>query len=238
MNQKYCAQTQEKSKMAFPPGWKLKLTTNKFGKKVAHYYPPYGSPLTCMRQLIVKFPAKNFHNFNQLTGKFEKGHRNYVYEKKKKWLPKWQNKVAISKSQQSIRRFSIGRKSPERSKKTKRKTILSKIFSSEPVYLNSIICRFFGFEFSEELFGKNEEFLQLICDLIPSTSEQWAWVWRKDENFTQDEHWMRWQFFKGIWEDELFFRHVGPIYAHEESYDDLLREAELKERMESLLKRI
>ena len=238
MSRKPCAETPEKSNMEFPPGWKLKLTTDKFGKKVAHYYPPIGSPLTCMRQLIIKFPAKNFHNFNKLTGKFEKGHRNYVYETKKKWLPKWQNKAAVSKSQQSIKRFSVG-KSPDRSKKPqRRKAVVSRLFSSEPVYLNSIICRFFGFEFSEELYGQNEEFLRLICDLIPSASEQWRWVWSKEENFTQEETRMRWQFFGGIWWDELFFRHVGPMYAHEEFYDDLVREAEQNERMECLLKRI
>ena len=227
--------------MEFPPGWKIKLKTNSFGKKEAHYYPPSGSPLTSMRQLVAKFPDKSFSNFNQLTGKFVKGHRNYVYEGRKKWLPKFiQNKDSVPKAQQSIKRFSVGLITPERSKKFRRrsKQILFQRFSSEPVYLNSMICNFFGFEFSEELFGKSEEFLQLICDLIPSTSDQWLWVWKKGENFSEEENRMRLQFFKGIWEDEFFFRHVGPLYAHEVCYEDLMKEAEERKKIDDLLKRI
>ena len=222
--------------MEFPRGWRIEVKTDAEGRKEARYIPPHGPPLTSMRQLIARFPDTNFGTFNRHTGKFQKGHRNSAYKNRKKWLPQFlesnsggrSEAQAKASKEQSVSKKVARKKLRRMSDKIK---LNNQRFSSEPVYLNSILCDFFGFEFSEELFERNEEFLQRLCDLTPSSSEEWLWVWRKERNFSEEENWRRMSFFTGIWRDECFERHVGPLYAHEESEEDLMKEAEEMRKM-------
>ena len=228
--------------MEFPQGWKIEVKTNMEGRKEVHYIPPTGPHVTNMRQLIARFPDTNFNSFNRYTGKFEKGHRNSAYKNRKKWLPQYIEKEKIKqKVETAVKINKVSKEQDFRPKKVvKRKLkrlsdqrmLKNQHFSSEPVYLNSILCDFFCFEFSEELYEKNEEFLQKLCDLMPSFKDEWLWVWRKEQNFSEEENSRRMDFFLGIWKDDCFERHVGPLYAHEEYEEDLLNEAkEMRKKM-------
>ena len=218
--------------MDFPPGWKIEVTRVN-GKTRARYIDPRGQHLTNIRQLIARFPKQNFSSFNRHTGKFERGHRNSAWKNRKKWMPQYQYEQTTEAPYRKGAR-------PKLVAKRKLKRISSKLqqqyYTSEPVYLNSILCSYLGFEHSEELFKENEEFLQELCDLTPSDDPEWGWVWKKDQgcqNFTEDENTERGSFFVGIWEDECFKRPLGPLYPHEEDVEELLKEAEeMRRKME------
>ena len=106
-------------------------------------------------------------------------------------------------------------KAPKKKGKAPKKKVKFR-YNSEPVDLNSILCEFFGFEVSEDLFQTNKEFLQKICDLMPASDNEWLWVWRNQpSDFSQEEHGWRMEFFVGIWNDECYKRHVGPTYPHQ-----------------------
>ena len=89
-------------------------------------------------------------------------------------------------------------KAPKKKGKAPKKIVKFR-YNSEPVDLNSILCEFFGFEVSEDLFQTNKEFLQKICDLMPASDNEWLWVWRNQPStdFGQAEHGWRMEFFFG-----------------------------------------
>ena len=112
---------------------------------------------------------------------------------------------------------------------------------SDPAHLNAILFKYFCFERSEEQFEENEEFLQEVCDRTPSDDPEWRCVWKRDQEysgFSQDEHTRRNSLLSGIWEDECFKRPVGPLYPHEEDYEELMREAkEMRRKMKKKKRR-
>merc|ERR1712183_152183 len=61
-------------------------------------------------------------------------------------------------------------------------------YSSEPVNLNSILCEYFGFEVLEDLFQSNKEFLQKLCNQMPSSNDEYLWVWRKSTSFSEEDN--------------------------------------------------
>ena len=98
-------------------------------------------------------------------------------------------------------------------------------YSSEPVNLNSILCEYFGFEVLKDLFQSNKKFLHKLCDRMPSSNDEYMWVWRKSTSFSEEEHRSRMEFFVEIWNDECYRHPVGPSYAYKKYEEYLVKEA-------------
>ena len=72
--------------------------------------------------------------------------------------------------------------------------------------------------------------------MMPSSNDEYLWVWRKSTSFSEEEHLSRMLNFVEIWNGECYRHPIGPSYAYKEYEEYLEKEApELRRKYNKLL---